>query len=193
MKPVSKSLFRKDTVTVAKALLGKFIVRETSKGRIVAKIVETEAYLFDDPASHSFNGKTYRNALMFGVPGKSYVYFTYGMYHCLNVSTNKNGIGEAVLIRALEPVEGIDIMKRNRSGVEEKNLCNGPGKLTIALGITKAHNGIDLLDGKSELRLMQSAKEKKFEIVEATRVGISKATERLHRFYIRGNKWVSRN
>ena len=137
MKLLSKSFFKKDTVAVAKALLGKFLVRETSKGRIVAKIVETEAYLFDDPASHSFCGETSRNAPMFGVPGKSYVYFTYGMYNCLNVTTNKKGVGEAVLVRALESVEGIGIMKGNRGDVEEKNLCNGPGKLAIALGVTR--------------------------------------------------------
>ncbi len=191
MKSFSKSFFKKDTIAVAKALLGKLLIRETPSGLIVARIVETEAYLLDDPASHSFNGRTPRNAPMFGVSGKSYVYFTYGMYNCLNVTTNKKGVGEAVLIRALEPVEGIEIIKRNRGNVEEKNLCNGPGKLTIAFGITKEENDIDLLDEGSELRLMATGKARDFEIVETTRVGISKATEIQQRFYIKRNKWVS--
>ncbi|MEA3248601.1 MAG: DNA-3-methyladenine glycosylase [Nanoarchaeota archaeon] len=192
MKPLPKSFFKKDTVAVAKALLGKLLVRETSKGRIVVKIVETEAYLFDDLASHSFCGETPRNAPMFSIPGKAYVYFTYGMYHCLNITTNEKGIGEAVLIRAVEPIEGLEIMKENRGVVEEKNLCNGPGKLTIALGITRENNDVDLLDRNSELRLMESGREESFEIVETTRVGISKSVERLHRFYVKGSKWVSR-
>ncbi|MCK5321572.1 DNA-3-methyladenine glycosylase [Candidatus Pacearchaeota archaeon] len=191
MKSLPKSFFKKDTVAVAKALLGKLLVRETPKGRIIAKIVETEAYLFDDPASHSFRGETPRNAPMFNVPGRSYVYFTYGMYNCLNVTTNKKGIGEAVLIRALEPVEGIRIMEKNRGNVEEKNLCNGPGKLTMALGITREQNDIDLLDRRSELKLVGSGEKENFEIVEATRIGISKAVEIPHRFYVLGNKWVS--
>ena len=159
-KSLPKSFFNKSTLDIAKGLLGKYIIHQTKEGLVAGKIVETEAYLIDDPASHSFNGETNRNKSMFMKAGTSYVYFTYGMYHCFNVVTNKEGVGEAVLIRALEPVEGLEVMKRNRGkkGTEfsdARNLCSGPAKLVIALGITKEHDGLDLLSDDSPLRLAQ--------------------------------------
>lgn len=183
---LKKSFFNKPTIKVAKNLLGKFLVHKN----LVGKIVETEAYLKNDPASHAFKGKTERNKSVFGRPGISYVYFTYGMHYCFNVVTNK-GFGEAILIRALEPVEGVEIMKKNRKMNEIKNLCSGPAKLTIALGIIRKEDGVDLTNKNSSLKLMQGKKEK-FKIVATQRVGISQAKEKPYRFYIKGSEFVSR-
>jgi len=188
MKPLPKSFFNKPTNEIARSLLGKYIV----KGKMVAKIIETESYLFDDPASHSFKGKTPRNASMFDHPATSYVYFIYGMYHCFNITTNKKGIGEAVLIRAVEPVKGVEEMKNNREVKEKKSLTNGPAKLTIAFRINRTHNNLNLLNKNSKIKLMQPEKEEKFKIEKAKRIGISKGKNALQRFYIKDNNFVSR-
>lgn len=185
MKPLPKTFFEKNTITVAKNLLGKYLIHKN----LIGKIVETEAYLQDDPASHSFKGKTKRNLPMFDNPGTSYVYLTYGMYYCFNIVSNKKGIGEAVLIRALEPISGVNIMKKNRR--KQDNLCNGPAKLTIAMGINKKHNGINLLSPNSPIKILQGKKEK-FNIIETTRIGISKGKNLRYRFYIENSKFVSK-
>jgi len=193
LRLLSRNFFQKPTNQIAKDLLGKYLVRAfPNKKELIGKIVETESYLFDDPASHSFKGKTPRNSQMFSHPGTSYVYFTYGMYHCFNVVTNKKGIGEAVLIRAVEPVEGIEKMKKNRRKEKVNDLTNGPAKLTIAFGIDKSLNGVDLLSENSELRIMEDGKKEKFEIVETERIGISVGAESLQRFFIKGNGFVSK-
>lgn len=184
-----KSLVNKKTIDVAKALLGKHLIHKTPDGKIVGKIVETEAYLSTDPASHSSRGKTKRNAQMFGPAGKSYVYLVYGMYNCFNVVTNKEGKGEAVLIRALEPISGIEIMKKNRKTENIKNLCSGPGKLCDALGINKKHNGMDLIN--SNLKIISKDK-KKPTIISTTRIGISKGQDLPLRFYIGRNEFISK-
>lgn len=191
MKLISKSFFKRSTLQTAKDLLGTYLVRETADGKILGKIVETEAYLWNDPASHSFSGKTKRNSPMFGPAGRAYVYFTYGMYNCFNVVTEKEGIGEAVLIRAIEPVQGIEIMKKNRGMTDEKNLCNGPGKITIAFAISRDFNCLDLTNKNSPLKIF-AAKKENFEIVETERIGISEGKELPHRFYIKGNRFVSK-
>jgi len=183
MNPLSKSFFEKNTIRIAKNLLGKYIKHKN----MIGKIVETEAYLHDDPASHSFNGKTKRNTPMFDKPGTAYVYFTYGMYHCFNIVTNKKNIGEAVLIRALEPIKGIKQMQKNRG--RDDNLCNGPAKLVIAIGITKKHNGVDLLNKNSSIKIFDN--KENFEIVQTKRIGISKGKSLPHRFYVKNSKWVS--
>ncbi|MBI5066126.1 DNA-3-methyladenine glycosylase [Candidatus Woesearchaeota archaeon] len=186
LKTLPKSFFNKSTIEIARNLLGKYLVHKN----LVGKIVETEAYLKNDPASHAFKGKTERNKSVFGKPGISYVYFTYGMHYCFNVVTNK-GFGEAILIRALEPVEGVEVMKKNRKTNDLKNLCSGPAKLTIALEITRNEDGADLLSKNSDLKLMQGKKEN-FKIVSTQRIGISQAKEKLLRFYIKGSEFVSR-
>jgi DNA-3-methyladenine glycosylase len=184
-RKLSKQFFNEPTIKVAENLLGCYLIR----GRCVGKIVETEAYLADDPASHSFNGETKRNFVMFGEPGRAYIYFVYGNHYCFNVVTNKKGIGEAVLIRALEPISGVGLMRRRRGAVEEiKNLCNGPGKLAQAMGISKQDNGKNLLEG--DLRIEKGEKSKAVCIGE--RVGISKGKEFLCRFFIKDNEFVSR-
>ncbi len=195
-KAIPSSFFERSTLAIAKDLLGKYIVHRTKQGIISGKIVETEAYLNDDPASHSFKGKTQRNASMFEKAGTSYVYFTYGMYHCFNIVTGRKGIGEAVLIRALEPGEGIEIMRKNRKMKDTddiKNLCNGPAKLVIALDIGKEHDGLDLLSKNASLQLVCAPEvEKRAEMVQTARIGISKGKELSHRFYIKDNSFVSR-
>ena len=183
---VGKKFFNQSTVELAKALLGKDLVF----GNLRGKIVETEAYLYpDDPGCHAAKGLTERNAPMFGPAGRSYVYFIYGMYHCLNVVSGKKDEGEAVLIRALEPIEGIEVMKKRRRTDKIENLCSGPGKLTQAFGITKEHNNLDLL--ASELQI-HSSREKP-EIKTSTRIGLTEGKELELRFFIAGNRFVSRN
>lgn len=191
LKEIPKKFFDNTTIDVAKGLLGKYLVRKTPDGVLIGKIVETEAYLHDDPASHSYKGKTKRNAPMFEKSGTSYVYFTYGMYHCMNIVTNKKEIGEAVLIRAVEPVQGVEIMKKNRKKIDEKNLCNGPAKLTIAFDIDKNQNGVDILLRSSKLRIMQGFTED-VDVVSTQRIGISNGKELFHRFYIKDNSYVSK-
>ena len=165
------------------------LVHHTDKGVIAGRIVETEAYTSDDPACHASRGMTKRNATMFGEPGHAYVYFTYGMYHCFNAVTAPEGLGEAVLIRAVEPLEGIDIMSENRGTDKLTNLASGPGKLCMAFGLDRSHDKLDLLN--SSLRILDDDASD-FEVISSTRIGISLGTDKLWRFYIAGNPHVSR-
>ncbi|MCL2128656.1 MAG: DNA-3-methyladenine glycosylase, partial [Treponema sp.] len=174
---LGKKFFNRPAVELAKALLGKYLVFGELKG----KIVETEAYLCrDDPGSHSRGGLTARNAPMFGPAGFTYVYFIYGMYHCLNIVSGKTGEGEAVLIRALEPLEGIELMMKRRKTGKIENLCSGPGRLCQAFGITRKHNNMSLIDG--EMRVCNSRD--KPEIAASGRVGLSAGQDLELRFYI---------
>lgn len=137
--------FGRDAPVVASDLLNKVLVVTNGAARCSGRIIETEAYMPDDEASHTFNGPTRRNAVMFGPPGHLYVYLSYGLHRCANVVTGPVGSGQAVLLRAVEPVEGLEAM-RARRGRPDRELANGPGKLCQALGIDLAHDGIDLLD-----------------------------------------------
>ena len=130
---------------VARDLLGRLLVRRLPEITLVARVVECEAYQEDDPASHSFRGVTTRTEVMFGPAGRLYVYFTYGMHFCMNVVTGDEGEGSAVLLRAAEPLEGLDWMRRCRRVVDPRLLCSGPGRLTQAFGIGREDNGMDLL------------------------------------------------
>ncbi|QLH02632.1 DNA-3-methyladenine glycosylase [Nitrosopumilus cobalaminigenes] len=184
MNILPREFYSKDTVTVARNLLGKKIVRKIGRIEISGIITETEAYRHkDDPASHAFSKMTDRNKIMFGEIGSAYVYFTYGMYFCFNIvaKTPKIAAG-AVLIRAIEPLKGIEIMQKNRGSVNLKNLTNGPAKLAQALDITKEHYGIDLTK-KSEIYIAQGIKPK--EIIASPRIGISKAADKLWNFKIK--------
>ncbi len=189
---VKNNFFQDSTPEVAKNLLGKILVR-VFKGQILAgKIVETEAYLDDnDLASHSAIGMTERNKVMFGEPGLAYVYFTYGMHYCFNVVTGEKGKGSAVLIRALEPIEGIELMKKFRNKSDIVNLTNGPAKLCQALKIDKKFNGVDLKTSP-DLFIAESISNSTFEIVRTTRIGIEKSKDLPLRFYIKENKFVSK-
>jgi DNA-3-methyladenine glycosylase len=171
-------------VTVAKELLGKYLVRVTAEGNIVARIVEVEAYGgSDDSASHAYKGIRERNRVMFGEPGHAYVYFTYGMHFCLNVKAEHIGIPGAVLIRAVEIIDGLELASRNRSAKSSIELSNGPGKLTKAMNITKAHNGIDLVK-TTQLYICKPEDSERSEISASTRIGIKTAKEKLWRFCI---------
>ena len=194
IKPLPVDFYLQDTREAAKKLLGRLLVRTLPTGEVLSGIiVETEAYLTDDPACHAYRGQTPRNAAMFGPPGHAYVYFTYGLHMMLNLVCAPEGVAEAVLIRALEPVEGIETMRLNRGGMAQaRQLTNGPGKLAQALALTRIdHNGLDVTDAGSELYVLPHAFPA-FEIVETTRIGISQGVELPWRYYVRGNAYVSR-
>ena len=158
---------------------------------LIGRIVETEAYGIGDEACHAFRGKTPRNEILFEDGGFSYVYFTYGMYYCFNVSTNEEGLAEAVLIRGLEPVAGIDIMRELRPKAKrERDLTNGPGKLCQAFGIDRKDNAIDLISS-DELFITRGTVPSTEQIGVSTRIGINVAVEYPWRFFIHGNPYVS--
>jgi DNA-3-methyladenine glycosylase len=181
---LSRKFYSRDTKIVAKELLGKILVHKDCKG----KIVETEAYLgLDDPGSIGLRKVKNIPKSLLKSPGHIFVYFTYGNHWMLNVIAKKSLLG-TVLIRAVEPLEGIELMKKRRGINEIKNLTNGPGKLTNALGIDKSHDGLDLT--RDDL-FIEDSKEK-FDIVKITRIGLSKGKEKLLRFYIKDNDFVSR-
>ncbi|MFX0105430.1 MAG: DNA-3-methyladenine glycosylase [Candidatus Hodarchaeota archaeon] len=197
-KRIKREFFDRSTELVARELLGNFLVRETRKGRIVGRITEVEAYLGPyDKASHSYNyRKTKRTNVMYMKPGTLYIYLIYGMYYCLNIITEPEGIPCAVLIRQLSPIEGIDLMIENRNvkiGKNFKNLTDGPGKLCMALNITKKEfNGEDSCSIKSKLFFVEGEKIKDNSIAANKRIGISYAEEdkdRLLRFTLRDKKF----
>ena len=192
MRVLPRSFYARDTVFVAKELLGKILVRRTSEGDILAKIVEAEAYRGnDDPASHAYRGKTPRNKLMFGKAGFVYVYLIYGNHFCLNVTTEREGIPGAVLIRGVEVIDGVELAHKNRRPSSRVNLSNGPGKLTQALDITKKQNGLDITKTK-ELFISYPRINENFDTITTRRVGIKLGSEKPWRFYIKNNKHVSK-
>lgn len=194
IKRFPNSFFLRPTLEVAKALLGATLVTEHNGKKTGGVIVEVEAYGCgeNDEACHAHRGKTKRTEVMFEDGGVGYVYFIYGVHYCVNVVTEKKGVGAAVLIRALEPTIGIDIMERRRKLKEKKNLTNGPGKLCGALGITRAHNG-SCLRSSDKMYLIPAGEpvDEKL-IIASKRIGISKAKDKLWRFCIKGNPFVSK-
>ena len=185
-----RKFYSRETRTVAKELLDKILVHQTKNGILKGKIVETEAYLgkSDPGAIGSRKVKKIPQALL-KPAGHAFVYFTYGNHWMFNV-LGKKGLLGAVLIRALEPLEGIEIMKKGRNIEDIKNLTNGPGKLTQAFGINKAYDGMDLTKGNLFIETSNLSKEK-FEIVRTTRIGLSKGQDKLLRYYIKNNPFVS--
>lgn len=173
----------------ARRLLGCELEREIDGQTVCLKIVETEAYDQTDAASHSYKGRTERTDIMFGPAGYLYVYFTYGMHYCCNVTVGEEGYGAAVLIRAVEPLGDEGVLARRRGGRSGTELTNGPAKLCQALGITKNLNGHDLRSAPLKLILMPPLK--KEDIVTTTRVGISQAKDVPWRFYIKDSSYVS--
>jgi DNA-3-methyladenine glycosylase len=184
------SLLAPDAVTAARQILGWKFTMRIDGIELSGRIVETEAYDQTDAASHSYKGRTPRTDVMFGPAGHLYVYFTYGMHYCCNVAIGPEGHGAAVLIRALEPLSGDDIMRKNRNGRSGIELTNGPAKVCQALQIGKQLNGHDLSKPPLVLEPVEPVEDS--EVVQTTRIGISQAKDEPWRFYIKDNLWVSK-
>lgn len=188
-KPLKKKFYKRDTITVAEELLGKIITKYEKNNLLSGIIVETEAYTGNnDTASHSYRGITKRNSVMFEDGGKVYIYFVYGNHYCFNVVTETKGNGCAVLIRAIEPLEGIQIMQKRRPKAKDiVNLTNGPGKLCAAFKIDKNFNGMDLTNGK----ILLTEGKKNFDIMVSRRIGINNDNKYNYRFFIKDNNFVT--
>jgi DNA-3-methyladenine glycosylase len=195
---LSRAFYERDIIEVSRDLLGKILVHETAEGKAAGRIVEVEAYRGpEDQAAHSFGGRrTTRNEVMYGEKGHAYVYFIYGMYHCINATAGcMPGKPEAVLIRALEPLGGLDLMAKRRHATAEKtvNLTNGPGRLCMALEISKAENAADLT--ASTLYIDDAPNIHPDDVVASKRIGVDYAGEwkdKLWRFHVKNNKYVSK-
>jgi DNA-3-methyladenine glycosylase len=186
-----RSFFSRYTPEVARELLGCLLVRKVGRRTLSGRIVEVEAYRgSDDPASHSFKGVTKRSALMFGEAGHAYLFFSYGFHWCLNVTTEEEGQPGAVLIRALEPIQGIAQMAENRGLSEVGRLTNGPGKLTRALSIDGAFNGEDMVTSR-RLYVLRG-EEEPLVIKASARIGLSRGRELQWRYFIEENAFVSK-
>jgi DNA-3-methyladenine glycosylase len=181
---IPAGLLEADSITVAQAAIGMTLLVDGVGG----VIVETEAYHQEDPASHSYAGPTPRNAAMFGPPGRVYVYRSYGIHWCLNLVCEREGTGAAILIRAIEPTEGLALMAERRGTLDPRLFCSGPGKLCQALAVTRAHDGLALDQAPFELRARQAEPR----LVAGPRIGISRATDRPWRFGLAGSKFLSR-
>lgn len=186
---VERSALPADTVDLARALIGKILVRETADGVLSGRIVETEAYPVGDPAGHAFRGRTLRNQSMFLGPGHAYIYRAYGIHDMLNVSSEAAGVGAGVLLRALEPLEGVDAMRRNRYVEALRDLARGPGRLAAAVAIDSGLDGLDLYR-RGALWISQDLQEIGG-IGSSPRIGLTKAADSRLRFYLRGNCFVS--
>jgi len=196
-RKLKKNFYQRELLDVARNLLGKVFVKIDSNKILAGEIVEVEAYHGDfDKAAHSYGGITKRTEIMFEEGGYLYVYFTYGAHHCCNVVTGMKGEGTAVLIRAIEPVSGIDMMIRNRFGRKLKkekeifNLTSGPGKICQAFRINRSHSGIDLTGEK--IFILENTRIPNMEIGTSKRIGITRSTELPWRFYIKDNPYLSR-
>jgi DNA-3-methyladenine glycosylase len=184
---LGRAFFDRPVNEVARDLVGCTL----SFGGVGGVVVETESYSRDDPACHAYNGLTERNRVLFGPPGRAYVYRSYGMHNLLNAVAEPNGDAAAVLIRALEPTTGIDRMRQRRRRIPLTELCSGPGKLTAALGVGLAQNGASLVTEPFELRA-RDADWKLIEVVAGPRIGISRATDYPWRFCAGGSRFLSR-
>ncbi|MCF8259894.1 MAG: DNA-3-methyladenine glycosylase [Melioribacteraceae bacterium] len=191
LNKLPQSFYARDLLEIAPEILGKIFVKKSGSKIFSGSIVEVEAYhgAFDE-AAHTFRGKTKANEIMFDEGGKLYVYFIYGMYFCCNIVTGKKDEGSAILIRGIEPISGTKCMMVNRSKSELKNLTNGPGKICQAFGITKSDNGTDLLG--DDMYLLDTPTVSSDNIVQTTRIGISKSKDLPWRFYIKNNPFVSK-
>jgi DNA-3-methyladenine glycosylase len=189
VRPLEREFYRRDSREVAPELLNKVVVAGERRGRIV----EVEAYCGgEDPAAHSYRGPTARNATMFGPPGHLYVYFTYGMHWCCNPVCGDEGVGVAVLLRALEPLDGLEAMRAARGGVRDRDLCRGPARLCQALGITGEADGADLVTGHGGLAIVDDGTPPPADPAVGSRIGITRGAEHLWRWWVPGSPFVSR-
>ncbi len=185
------SFYSRSTLKVLEDLIGKVLVRKSEEGLTSGVIVEAEAYTGeDDPASYAFSGRTKRSEIMYGPPGRAFIHFTYGMHHMLNLVTEKKEFPAAILIRALEPREGISLMKKRRQTEELLNLCSGPAKICQAFGIDRSYNGLSLSSSRSPI-LIKEGEERKEELIWTSRIGIGEGKERLWRAYLKGSPFIS--
>ncbi len=188
--PLPREFFRRDPRQVAPELIGAILAGPDARA---GRVVEVEAYCgVDDAAAHTFRGQTRRNATMFGAPGHMYVYFTYGMHWCANAVCGEVGVGVGVLIRALEPIAGLERMRLARpKAVRDTQLCSGPARLAQAMGITGASDGADLVSGEGGYRLLFDPEAPPVDVLNTPRIGISKAIDAPWRWYVSGNPHVS--
>ena len=197
MARLDRAFYERGTLRVARELLGKLLVRQIDGERLSGLIVEVEAYIGErDSACHAARGRTARNAVMYGPAGHAYVYFTYGMHWMLNVVTERDCFPAAVLIRALEPCEGLERQRERRRGRPDHELCSGPARLTQALGIGRPENGADLVEGNADLWIEEAPLKKRMRVERGPRIGINYAQEKDRaapwRFWIPGSSCVSR-
>lgn len=191
MKPLPRDFYARDTLEVTRDLLGALLVHDTPEGRIAGRIVEVEAYVGEeDAACHAAAGLTPRTGPLYGPPGHAYVYFVYGMHHCFNTVTRPEGLPSAVLVRAVEPLEGIALMRRRRPGRPERELASGPAKLARAFGIGPEHNRADLTRGALTIRPGTPLADR--DVAWGPRVGVQVAADLPYRAFVRGNPHVSR-
>ena len=192
MTPLQSRFYARSTVQVARSLLGHFLVSRVGGRETVGRIVETEAYVGPhDPACHAYGGRrTARSEGLYGAPGTAYIYFTYGMHWCLNAVTEAVDYPAAVLLRAVEPIEGLGIMRRRRGGVPDALLCSGPARLCAAFGVTGTLNGASL--GGRMLRIVRDPSRPRLRIVTTARVGITRAVDWPLRFCVADSRWLSR-
>lgn len=190
LRPLARAELPLGASALARWLIGKTLVRDTKDGRMSGRIVETEAYVVGDASSHAFKGKTARNASMFLERGHAYVYFIYGCWFSLNVSAGRSGIGTAVLVRAIEPLEGLELMRVRRPRSRIEDVARGPGRLATALGIDRKLDGQDLCSGPAPLWLAEATRARG-RIVTGTRIGITREAHRELRFLEAENPYVS--
>src|SRR5881275_2231218 len=189
MRRIRRSELPEDTIELSRFLIGKVVVHELPAGRVSGRIVETEAYPPGDPAGHHFRGPTPRIRSMYLAPGHAYIFFNYGAHFMLNVVSEPAGVAAAILIRALEPLEGIQLMQRHRKTIRLLDLTRGPGRLAAAFQIDRSHDGLDLC-APSPLWLGETS-HRTVPIGKTVRIGITRAADRVLRFYERGNPFVS--
>lgn len=191
MKKLERKFFKRDPSIVAQELLGKILVHETNQGNISGRITETESYgAYTDPSAHSYTGKSERNKSLYLEGGHLYL-FKIHRYICMDIVTGEKEVPSSVLLRSLEPIGGIEVMKENRNREKLTELTTGPGKLVQALGIPFKYDGYDICKSESKIYVVDDGYDVE-EIVQTTRVGISKAKELLNRYYIKNNKYVSK-
>ena len=196
-EPLPRVFYEPSAKIVAPLLLGHYLLRRTEDGICGGEIVETEAYLSDDPACHAYKRQTPRNRAMWGKPGHAYVYLIYGYHFCFNAVCQPNGVAEAVLVRAIEPTFGRQIMQRHRPVLRERDLTNGPAKFCAAMQIDRTLDAIDICDPASPLFIAQNPQRDTFvkqckPLVTTTRIGITQAADWPLRFYLDGSKFVSK-
>ncbi len=187
MRRLERGFFARDALVVAPALVGMLLVR-ADEG-LVARIVETEAYREDDPACHAYQRRTERNAPLYGPPGHAYVYFNYGMHWCLNVATGEDGMAQGCLLRAAEPLDGVDLVRARRGRATDRDLLRGPGRLGQAYALGGAWSGADLCAADSVLHLADDGTRPA--VAVGPRVGVSRAADLPWRFSVAGSPWVS--